>query len=123
MLIVKRLLYKILQSLLVSTGDLTKVSSNISAFEFATYIKFGRVCVVRLNFTVGTTISNSTETLFSGAPAPAVSVRTTLTRTNTKNTDHARIGITGNGIIQNQYTSSGLTIGQYEGELVYITKD
>lgn len=109
------------------TGALTKAISNITAFEFASYFKVGRVCVVRLNFTVGTTISNSTATLFTGAPAPVAFIRTTLFRVNAKGTDHARVEIadpngTG-GVIRNAYTSGGITAGQYKGEIVYITAE
>lgn len=109
---------------MVEIGNLTKVSSHISAFEFATYQKVGRVCVIRLNFTVSTTISNSTEMLFSGGPKALANTRATLHRVNARNTDYARIGVSTDGAVANQYTSGGgISAGQYEGEIVYITAE
>ncbi len=108
--------------MMVTYGDLTKTSA-VSSVEFATWSKVGRVCILRLNFTISSNITDSTATLFTGAPEAMVITRTTLRRVNAKNTDYARVGITVGGAVMNQYTSGGITAGQYEGELVYITAD
>lgn len=121
MLSTKKLLYKLLSLVSYESGNLTKSSSSISAVEFANYQKWGRVCIVRVNFTVSATITNSTETLFTGLPTHVGATRTTLQKVNTANPSvPARVSVTGN-TLQNAYTSNGIQTGQYEGEIVYIT--
>lgn len=121
MLSTKKLLYKLLSLVSYKTGNLTKASSSISTAEFAYYHKWGRVCVVRVNFTVSTAITNSREVLFTGLPTSAVATRTTLQKVNTSTFSiPARVEASGTSLL-NAYTSGGISAGMYEGEIVYIT--
>lgn len=121
MLSTKKLLYKLLSLVSYESGNLTKASSSISTVEFATYQKWGRVCIVKVNFTVSATITNATETLFTGLPTYVNATRTTLQKVNTSTPAvPARVSVQGN-TLQNAYTSGGIPTGQYEGEIVYIT--
>ena len=121
MLSTKKLLYKLLSLVSYESGSHTKASSSISTVEFAHYHKWGKVCVIRVNFTVSTTISNSREVLFTGLPTPAAATRTTLPKVNTSTPAlPARVEATGTSLL-NAYTSGGIPAGMYEGELVYIT--
>lgn len=108
--------------MMVTRGDLTKTSV-VGSAEFAAWSKVGKVCILRLSFTAPSNITDSTATLFTGAPKAMGATRTTLRRVNARNTDYARVGVTVNGTVVNQYTNGGITAGQYEGELVYITAD
>lgn len=122
MLSVKKLLTKILSSFVNESGTLTKVSSNISNVENASYVKYGHVCILRLTFTVGTTITNSTETLFNGLPEAYGFVRETIFKASSSSGGTmARIEVNGTSL-KNAYTSGGIAATQYEGEIVYITK-
>ena len=123
MLSMKKVLSKILGSLTVTSGTLTKVSTNISNVENASWVKYGNVCILRLTFTVGTTISNSTETLFSNLPEAYGFIRETILKANASSGGvMARIEVNGT-TLRNAYTSGGIAAAQYEGEIVYITKN
>lgn len=122
MLNVKKLLTKLLSSLTISGGTLTKSSSNITNVENASWLKYGNVCILRLTFTVGTTITNSTETLFSNLPESYGFVRETIFKANASTGGvMARVEVNGT-TLKNAYTSGGIAAAQYEGEIVYITK-
>lgn len=101
---------------------LTKKSSNITDVEFASCIKTGNVCVVRLHFTVGTAITNTTEALFTGLPPATYATRTTIRGITPNSTGYARIVVGVDGALSNAYTPGGIHADQYEGELVYIAK-
>lgn len=98
------------------------MSSNITDVEFAQYIKTGNVCVVRLNFTVGTNITNSTEELFKALPPATYPTRTTIRAITPTSTHYARLVVGTNGWLSNAYTPGGIIADQYEGEIVYIAK-
>jgi hypothetical protein len=100
--------------------NLTKMNSNITDVEFAVCIKTGNVCVVKLNFTVGTAITNQTEELFKGLPPAKSPIRTTIRGITPNSTSYARIVASANGSLANAYTPGGIPADQYEGELVYI---
>ena len=111
------------KSLTTETGRFTKVSSKISSVEFARYVKWGRLCVANVNFTVGTTISNATETLFTGLPAAVEYKRFIATQIQSKNGVYARLEVNSSGEIRNAYTNGNISTGQYEGVIAYITSD
>lgn len=122
MLNTKKLLTKLLSPLKPSFGTLTKSSSNITNVENASWIKYGNVCILRLTFTVGTTITNSTETLFSNLPESFGYVRATILKANSSSGGvMARVEVNGT-TLKNAYTSGGIAAAQYEGEIVYITR-
>lgn len=109
---------------MLQTGNLTKVHANITDVEFADYIKYGRVCIARLHFTVGTQITDNIGILFSGAPNSSNNLRTTLRSISSqKDTNFVRLAINSGGYVINQYTPGGIPADQYEGEIVYITSE
>lgn len=109
--------------LTTQTGTFTKVSSKISSVEFARYVKWGKVCVANVNFTVGTAITNNTETLFTGLPAAAVYKRFFAMQVQSKTGVYARLEVNTSGEIRNAYTNGNISTGQYEGVITYITRD
>lgn len=109
--------------LTTQTGTFTKVSSKISSVEFAKYVKWGKVCVANVNFTVGTAITGTTETLFTGLPAAAVYKRFFAMQVQSKTGVYARLEVNTSGEIRNAYTSGNISTGQYEGVITYITRD
>lgn len=109
--------------LTTQTGTFTKVNSKISSVEFARYVKWGKVCVANVNFTVGTAITNSTETLFTGLPAAVVLKRFFAMQVQSKTGVYARLEVNTSGEIRNAYTNGNISTGQYEGVITYITRD
>lgn len=120
MLNVKKLLTKLLT---IESGTATKSNANISSVEFAYWYKCGRVVVLRLNFTVGTAISDSTATLFTDIPKAYAPIRSTVCKVNAVSAGNiiARLEVNDTSI-KNAYTSGGIPAAQYEGEIVYFTK-
>lgn len=104
----------------VTEGNLTKENANISSVEYARYVRNGKIVQVFLNFTVGTTISDSQATLFSGLPETKQYVRYDLLTTSSSPV-RARIAVTTTYLV-NAYSSGGIQAGTYEGTIVYITK-
>lgn len=108
---------------IVQTGiSLTIINSKITSAERKFAIKFGKVVVVDLSFTVGTAITGSTEALFSGLPVPASGFRFRLFNTLNNNTP-IRLSVqnvSSEGRILNAYSTGGIPAGVYEGQFVYI---
>ena len=99
--------------------------ANINEVENAYYIQIGRVVIIRLTFSVLTTITDSEAVLFSGLPKSTVYMRFRILPTGrSNNTTIPRLAIDTNGNILNQWTQNndvhGITPGWYEGQGVYI---
>lgn len=107
-------------ALVKTSGSLTTINTNITAAERARYNRFGKVVIIGLTFTVGTAISGTTDTLFTGAPAAQTATRGHLTQANANNGVNIRLEVTTSGNIVNAYTSGGILPGEYEGQIVYI---
>lgn len=106
-----------------STGDLTKVSSNISAVEYSRFMRVGNVAWVTANFTIGTAITDSTPVLFSGAPHARRYLRSTGMMVNGQSGRYVRYEINTEGQIRGSYTNGGIAIGMYEITLCYPCQD
>lgn len=106
---------------LYSTGNLTKSSSKITNVEVANYGKYGRIVFVYAVFTVGSDITNNTETLFTGLPDAQYYMRFCFPMTNDQNDRHITISIDGTSI-KNAYTSDKISPGQYTFGFSYLAK-
>ena len=106
-----------------STGDLTKESSNISAVEYARFMRIGNVAWVTANFTIGTAITDSTPILFSGAPHARRYLRSTGMMVQGQSGRYVRYEINTEGQIRGSYTNGGIATGMYEITLCYPCQD
>ena len=113
---------KIDAALAKTNGNLSIISGNITEAERARYNKFGKIVVIGLTFTVGSSISGSTEVLFAGAPAAQTPTRAHLTQANSTNGINIRVEVNSSGNITNAYTQGGIPPGPYEGQIVYIAQ-
>lgn len=103
----------------ISEGSLTKVNDNITSVERAYYRKFGKVVVVNLMFTVGTTITENVSDLFSGLPKPNDSYNQSIIVASNNN-NKAQITVSSAGNIVGWYTIGNIQPGIYVCTITYI---
>ena len=110
---------------LTPTDSIIQIAnSNISNLERGRVIRSGKVVTVDVAFTVSSTISGVTDILFTGLPKAAIqSRRFRIPNGSDSNKVDLCLAVTTNGTIINQWSTGGVTTGQWQGQFTYITSE
>lgn len=94
--------------------------SNITNVERFVIGRTGRMVVIEMTFTVGTTISDNQAILFSGLPKAKSFTRFRIPNGYDSTKPPLVLGITTDGSILNQWSYGGVQSGQWAGQFSYI---
>lgn len=106
------------------------VPASISHHESITNIerfainRYGRLVIVEMTFTVGTTISEYQAELFSGLPPSAErNMRFRIPSVTDATKPDLVLAVTTGGKIINQWSQGGVSATQWAGQFCYFTTD
>ena len=98
--------------------------SSITNIERFAIWKCGRIVIVEMAFTVGTTISDAQAELFSGLPPSAGSnVRFRIPSGYDATKPDLVLAVTTDGKIINQWSQGGVSATQWAGQFCYLTNE